>query len=89
MGDVAAKIKIMPESVDTDLAELKEKVKAVIPKGANLHGDIVEEPIAFGLKALIVTLIVNDEEGGTEAVEEAFAKTSGVENVQVMDVYRI
>jgi elongation factor 1-beta len=89
MGDVAAKIKIMPESVDTDLAELKEKVKAVIPKGANLHGDIVEEPIAFGLKALIVTLIVNDEEGGTEAAEEAFAKVSGVENVQVLEAYRI
>jgi elongation factor 1-beta len=89
MGDVAAKIKIMPESVDTDLAELKEKLKSVIPAGADLHGDIVEEPIAFGLKALIVTLIVNDEEGGTEAAEEAFAKVSGVENVQVMEAYRI
>ena len=89
MGDVAAKIKIMPESVDTDLAELKEKIKSVIPAGADLHGDIVEEPIAFGLKALIVTLIVDDEEGGTEPAEEAFAKVSGVENVQVVDVYRI
>lgn len=89
MGDVAAKIKIMPESVETDLAELKEKIKGVIPAGADLHGDIVEEPIAFGLKALIVTLIVNDEEGGTEPAEEAFAKVSGVENVQVVDVYRI
>jgi elongation factor 1-beta len=89
MGDVAAKIKIMPESVDTDLAELKEKIKGVIPAGADLYGDIVEEPIAFGLKALIVTLIVNDEEGGTEPTEEAFAKVSGVENVQVIDVNRI
>jgi len=89
MGDVAAKIKIMPESVDTDLGELKEKIKGVIPSGADLHGDVVEEPIAFGLKALIVTLIVNDEEGGTEPAEEAFAKVSGVENVQVVDVYRI
>lgn len=89
MGDVAAKIKIMPESVDTDLGELKEKIKSVIPAGADLHGDIVEEPIAFGLSALIVTLIVNDEEGGTEPAEEAFAKISGVENVQVVDVYRI
>ncbi|HII94078.1 MAG TPA: elongation factor 1-beta [Methanosarcina sp.] len=88
MGDVAAKIKIMPESVDTDLAELKEKIKSVIPAGADLHGDIVEEPIAFGLKALIMTLIVNDEEGGTEPAEEAFAKISGVENVQVIDVNR-
>jgi elongation factor 1-beta len=89
MGDVAAKIKVMPESVETDLAELKEKLKAVIPAGAELHGDIVEEPIAFGLKALIVTLIVNDQEGGTEAVEEAFAKIPGAENVQVVEAYRI
>ena len=89
MGDVAAKMKIMPESVDTDLVGLKEKLKAVIPAGAQLHGDIVEEPIAFGLKALIVTLIVNDEEGGTEPAEEAFAKVSGVENVQVLEAYRI
>lgn len=89
MGDVAAKIKIMPESVETDLVELKDKIKAVIPAGADLHGDIVEEPIAFGLKALIITLIVNDEEGGTEPAEEAFAKVSGVENVQVLEAYRI
>ncbi|MDD2615326.1 MAG: elongation factor 1-beta [Methanosarcina sp.] len=89
MGDVAAKIKVMPESVETDLAELKEKLNAVIPAGADLHGNIVEEPIAFGLKALIVTLIVNDDEGGTEAVEEAFAKVPGVENVQVQEAYRI
>jgi elongation factor 1-beta len=89
MGDVAAKIKVMPESVETDLAELKEKLKAVIPAGAELHGDIVEEPIAFGLKALIVTLIVNDQEGGTEAVEEAFSKIPGAENVQVVEAYRI
>lgn len=89
MGDVAAKIKIMPESVDTDLAELKEKLKSAIPAGAELHGDIVEDLIAFGLKALIVTLIVNDQEGGTEAVEEAFAKIPGAENVQVLEAYRI
>ncbi len=88
MGDVAAKIKVMPESIETDLAELKEKLKAAIPKGADLHGDIVEEPIAFGLKALIVTLIVNDQEGGTEAVEEAFAQIPGAESVQVIDVNR-
>lgn len=88
MGDVAAKMKIMPENVDTDLVGLKDKLITVIPAGAQLHGDIVEEPIAFGLKALIVTLIVNDEEGGTEAIEEAFAKVPGVENVQMQDIYR-
>jgi elongation factor 1-beta len=38
MGDVAAKIKNHAESVDTDLVGLKEKLKAVIPAGAELHG---------------------------------------------------
>ncbi|MFI5383596.1 MAG: elongation factor 1-beta, partial [Methanosarcina thermophila] len=33
--------------------------------------------------------IVNDEEGGTEPAEEAFAKVPGVENVQVLEAYRI
>ena len=89
MGEVAAKMKIMPESVETDLAELKKNLKGVIPAGTDLHGDVIEEPIAFGLKALIVTLIVNDEEGGTEAVEEAFAKVPGVENVKILELYRI
>ncbi len=88
MGEVAAKMKIMPESVDTNLVELKEKIKGAIPVGADLHGDIIEEPIAFGLKALIATLIVNDREGGTEAIEEAFAKVPGVENIQVLELYR-
>ena len=88
MGEVAAKMKIMPESVDTNLLELREKIKGAIPEGTDLHGEIIEEPIAFGLKALIVTLIVNDREGGTEAVEEAFSKVPGVENVQVLELYR-
>jgi len=88
MGDVAAKIKVMPESVDTNLAELKEKLKAAIPAGANLHGDIVEEPIAFGLKALIVTLIVNDQEGRNRSYRRSFCKDPGAENVKVIDVNR-
>jgi len=88
MGEVAAKMKIMPKSVDTNLVELREKIKGAIPAGADLHGEIVEEPIAFGLKALIVTLIVNDREGGTEAIEEAFARVPGVENIQVLELYR-
>lgn len=89
MGNVAAKMKIMPETVETDLAELKEKLKAAIPAGSELYGDITEQPVAFGLKALIVTVIVNDEEGGTEAVEEAFAKVPGAESIQILELGRL
>lgn len=87
MGQVAAKIKIMPESVDTDLVELKNKLEEVLPEGTELYGS-TEEPIAFGLKALMLDISVNDKEGGTEEVEEAFMNVPGVDNVQVVGLGR-
>jgi elongation factor 1-beta len=87
MGDVAATIKIMPESVETDLNELKSKLETVIPDGAKLFGSRIE-PVAFGLKALIMVILVGDIEGGTEQVEAAFATVPGVESVQVIEVGR-
>lgn len=87
MGEVAAKIKIMPSSMDVDLDKLKEDIAKVIPEGAKLHG-FAEEPIAFGLKALIVVVMVGDIEGGTEKVEEAFSKVEGAESVSVVELGR-
>ncbi len=88
MGEVAAKIKIMPSGMDIDLNKLKESLKKVIPKGARLHA-FSEEPVAFGLKALVAVVKVGDIEGGTEKVEEAFSKVSGVESVSVVELGRM
>ena len=88
MGEVAAKIKIMPESLEVDLDGLKESLKKVIPKGVRLH-TFSEEPVAFGLKALIAVVKVGDIEGGTEKVEEAFSKVRGVESVSVVELGRM
>ncbi|WNY26837.1 elongation factor 1-beta [Methanolapillus ohkumae] len=89
MSGVAAKFKIMPEDVDTDLNALKQKIKSALPAGATLNGEIVEQPIAFGLKALIVTVIVEDGEGGTETVEAEFEKIPGVAGFQILELDRI
>ena len=88
MGDVVATIKLMPESPDVDLEKMKEAVKASIPEGAEFH-KIDEEPIAFGLVALNVMVVVGDAEGGTEKVEENLAKIDGVSNVEVTDTRRL
>ena len=88
MGEVAAKIRIMPSGMDVDLNKLKEELKKVIPEGARLHS-FSEEPVAFGLKALMVVVKVGDIEGGTEKVEEAFGKVKGVENVSVEELGRM
>lgn len=88
MGEVAAKIKVMPSGMDVDLKKLQEQLKKVIPQGVRLHG-FSEEPVAFGLKALIVVVKVGDIEGGTEKVEEAFSKINGVESVSVVELGRL
>ncbi|CDG65662.1 MAG: elongation factor 1-beta [Methanobacterium sp.] len=88
MGEVVATIKVMPESPEVDLAQLKETVEKSIPEGTELH-KIEEEPIAFGLVALNVMVVVDDGEGGTENAEEAFNQIDDVASVEVMDVRRL
>lgn len=88
MGDVAAKIKIMPKGVETDLEELKKQLEGALPKNVELKG-FSEEPIAFGLKAVIAVVFLGDEEGGTQPVEDAFSKVEEVESVQVVEVGRM
>lgn len=88
MGDVVATIKLMPESPEIDLEKVKEEIIKTIPEGAEFH-KIEEEPIAFGLVALKVMVVVGDEEGGTEKVEENFSKVDGISSVEVEDVRRL
>ena len=88
MGEVVAVIKIMPAGVDIDLETLKENLTSAVPAGIELKG-ITEEPVAFGLVALMVTVVVGDVEGGTEPVEKAFAQVSDVESVQVVEIGRL
>ncbi len=88
MGDVAASIKVMPKSPDIDLDELQDSLEAALPEGARISGAKTEE-VAFGLTALIPTVIVADGEGGTESVEEAFAAVDDVESVSVESVGRL
>lgn len=88
MGEVVATVKLMPESPDVDLEQMKIDVQSVVNEDAELH-KIDEEPIAFGLVALNVMFIVDDCEGGTEVVEEKLSKVSNVNSIEVMDVRRL
>ena len=88
MGKVAAKLKVMPQSPDIDLDDLQERLEASLPEGAQSNG-FERDDVAFGLVALLPTVIVADDAGGTEVVEDAFAEVEGVESVSVEDVGRI
>lgn len=83
MGKVIVGLKIMPESPDTNLEEIKNKIKAKIPSYATLGG-IREKYIAFGLSALDVTVIIPDSAGGSGEIEKLFAEIEGVSSVEVI-----
>ncbi len=88
MGDVAAELKVMPTSPEVDLDALLTELKNALPERAEIN-DTAREDVAFGLVALIVMVVVPDDAGGTEAVEEAFAGLTDVESVQVENVTRL
>jgi len=88
MGEVVATIKLMPESPEMDLAKVKAEIKSSIPENTELHS-IEEEPIAFGLIAINVMVVVDDAEGGTEQIEENLSKIDEVASVEVVDVRRL
>lgn len=89
MGNLVVVLRVMPEDESTDLEKLKAEIKRVTPKGAELQGWQVK-PVAYGLKALDVTVVMNDVEGAPSAdvVEEAYGAIEGVGSVQVTDLGR-
>ncbi len=82
MGKVAAKIRVMPESPEVDIEALKAKIREMVDAE-----DIAEAPIAFGLKALDVLVVMPDgTEGGTSPIEERLRSIDGVQTVETIDV---
>ena len=88
MGITAVKIKIMPSSPDVNLEEIKEKAKETIEKSGGKNSQFEEEPIAFGLKA-IITLFAWPEEQELEELEEILKKIKDVNSIQVIDIRRL
>ncbi|MCC7574180.1 elongation factor 1-beta [Candidatus Woesearchaeota archaeon] len=89
MANAIVTVKIMPESPEVDLASLTEEVKKKIADFAG-EGDTREEiePVAFGLKALKITFVMDESMGSPEPVEKEIEALKGVNSVEVIDVRR-
>ncbi|WFO75882.1 elongation factor 1-beta [Desulfurococcaceae archaeon MEX13E-LK6-19] len=89
MARVLVVMKILPEDINIDLEQLKEKIKEKLPEGYELARHEIE-PIAFGLKALRVYIIMPEiTEGGTEPLEKLVSSVDGVSQVEVEIVHRL
>jgi elongation factor 1-beta len=87
MGIAAVKIKILPASTEVDLEKLKEKINSIVEEMGGKNCNISEEPIAFGLVALIA-FFAWPEEKELEGLEEAMNKLEEVSSTQVIDMRR-
>jgi len=87
MGVAALKIKVLPKDPKADLKKLQTKIEVSLKKAGAVKINSVEiEEIAFGLKALIVTLAW-PEALATEKAEEA-VKIAGVSSTEILDYRR-
>ncbi len=86
--NVAARIRIMPSGVDTDLEKIKKGLSSVVDKFGKLHKTEIK-PIAFGLKSIEASILLNDESGGIEEIESRVKELDGVGGVEVLDVSRV
>jgi elongation factor 1-beta len=76
MGDVAVSMKIMPESVETDIEKLKEEISKKIE-----IKDSQVETIAFGLKALKILVVIPDK--GVDQLKDDISKIDGISEVEI------
>ena len=83
MGSVAITLRIMPDNPETDLEAIKSRVRGTLA-GA-LH-DLREQPVAFGITAILAVAVVSDAAGGTEELEQSVAAIPGVGSVETVDV---
>lgn len=88
MAYVIITLKVMPESPEISLTKLKDKVKEEIEKFGGVVGKIEEEPIGFGLSALIFRFNSPETKSNLDPLEEAIKKIDGVSNCEVIGVTR-
>jgi len=84
VGKVAVLFRLMPRGVESDLGAVARAVPGATPAGVVVRGTQVRD-IAFGLKCLLVSVVMDDTGGVLESTEHAFAKLPDVESVEVME----
>ena len=89
MAKVLISLKIFPSDVDVNLESLKKKIEECLPDFASVYR-FEEEPIAFGLVAIIAHVLVpEDKAGGIDEVEAALKKIDEISNFQALTIRRV
>lgn len=88
MGSVIITYKIFPTGIEIDFEDLKKKIQANLPDFATVDG-YGEEPIAFGLKALLMQVrFPEDKTGVLEELEKKLEGIGEISQLQTLMVRR-
>jgi translation elongation factor aEF-1 beta len=86
MAKVVLKIKGLPKDISEDSNSISAKLRDFLSKYGVVYR-IEVEPLAFGLKVIMVTFVVEESEG-TSKLEEAFLKFKDAE-LTIVDMSRM
>jgi elongation factor 1-beta len=85
MGKVAAAYNLMPEDPDYPTEKITEAIPDHVPEGVRLSAAEVK-PLAFGLKVIEATFVMEDSEGMIDRLEQALTEIPGLQSVETSSV---
>ncbi|OLD14614.1 hypothetical protein AUF78_17655 [archaeon 13_1_20CM_2_51_12] len=89
MAKVMVSLKIFPSDIVADMNGLKDTIKKSLEGTATIY-KFDEEPVAFGLVALVAHILMPEETSGVmDEVERRLKSISGVSEVEVLVSRRI
>jgi elongation factor 1-beta len=89
MGEVLVRFSIMPDDMENfdkliDLIEKKIKTIDIVKKY-----NISFQDIAFGMKAIILNVVIPDSEGGADLIEEKLKEVEHLSSLEVTSMDRL
>ena len=88
MGSYVIRLRVLPQDTSTEHQKIVDSIAGALPQPAGIRGHKVE-PIAFGLSALIIDVVVPEEEGVIDRVEQSVSTAPLVGQYELLGVSRM
>jgi elongation factor 1-beta len=91
LAKVLITMRVYPSDLQIDLNALKDAIGLSLSEGSEgveIRRSL-EEPIAFGLKALVLQIVARDEERQMESIEKRIRNVEGVGEIEILMISRV
>ena len=89
MAKVMVSLNIFPTDIVSDMSGLQDRIRKTLEGSASVY-KFEEEPVAFGLVALVAHILMpEDVEGRMDEVERRLKSIEGISEVQVLVSRRV